>query len=106
MRIGDRCWHAAECDQPVLAVKGGRVPTALGGRVRSIWIDGGGRSPYRSAKAGSSVQMDSGANSQPYVDIGLPVCGRRRDGADGQPPAAEAVSKLTAIMTAARSWAA
>ncbi len=79
VRIGDRCWRGPSCDLPVLTVEGGRAPAALGGQVQSIWIDGGGGSPFHTAKAGSTVQMDSGANSA--------ITDSRLDGSIPRPPA-------------------
>ena len=78
VRIGDRCWRGPSCDQPVLAVNGGRAPAAPGGQVQSTWIDGGGGSPFQTAKAGSTVQMDSGANSA--------ITNSRLDGSIPRPP--------------------
>ena len=64
VRVGNTCLLGSSCDQPVLSVEGGRFPATVGGQVQSLWIDGGGGSPLTPAKAGSTVQLESGANSE------------------------------------------
>jgi hypothetical protein len=78
VRIGNRCRVGRSCDQPVLAIDGGSDPTSLGGQVQSVWIDGGGGNPRKVAKAGSSVQLESGANSA--------ITNSRIDGSIPRPP--------------------
>jgi hypothetical protein len=78
VRIGTTCLLGSSCDQPVLAVDGSSNPPTLGGQVQAIWIDGGGGNPLKAAKAGSTVQLDSGANSA--------ITGSRLDAPIPRPP--------------------
>ena len=62
VRVGNPC-RVDWCDRTVLAVDGSRNPATPGGQVQSVWIDGGGGYPRQPADAGSTVQLESGANS-------------------------------------------
>jgi hypothetical protein len=78
VRVGDKCHVGSSCNEPVLVIDGGGDATTPGGQVLGIWIDGGGGDPRQKTNAGSSVQLESGANSA-LVD-------NRIDGTIPRPP--------------------